>query len=61
MKVGQMVPNYARWWRGDEIWATCEKAKETVLDSLFFVNHIIVTPEQYIGTGNDYMGTYGTP
>ncbi len=55
MKIGQMVPNYARWWRGDEIWATCEKGKEMGLSSLFFVDHIIVTPEQYIGMGNGYM------
>ncbi len=55
MKIGQMVPNYARWWRGDEIWATCEKAKEIGLDALFFVDHVIVAPRQYIGMGNGYM------
>ena len=55
MKIGIRVPNYARWWRGDEIWQTCEKAKAMGLDSLWFVDHVIVTPEQYAGYGNGYM------
>ncbi len=55
MKIGQMIPNYARWWRGDGIWATCEKAKELDLDALFFVDHVMYTPHQYVGYGNGYM------
>ena len=55
MKIGIRVPNYARWWRGDALWATCEKGKEIGLDSLFFVDHVIFTPAQYVGYGNGYM------
>ena len=55
MKVGMMVPNYARWFRGDGIWATCEKGKELDLDALCFVDHVIITPRQYVGMGNGYM------
>jgi len=55
MKVGMLLPNYARWFRGDEIWEICEKAKEMKLDSLYFVDHIMVTPHQYVGYGNGYM------
>ena len=58
MKVGMLLPNYARWFRGDEIWEVCEKAKEIGLDSLFFVDHIIVRPHQTIGMGNGYMDIY---
>ena len=60
MKIGIIVPNYARWWRGDAIWATCEKAKEIGLDSLHFVDHVIFTPAQYVGYGNGYMDMYTT-
>ena len=55
MKIGLMLPNYARWFRGDGIWATCEKAKELELDSLCFVDHVMFTPRQYVGYGNGYM------
>ncbi len=55
MKVGMQVPNYARWFRGEGIWATCEKGKELGLDALCFVDHVIITPRQYIGMGNGYM------
>ncbi|MEK7777614.1 MAG: TIGR03619 family F420-dependent LLM class oxidoreductase [Chloroflexota bacterium] len=55
MKVGMRLPNYARWFRGDGIWATCEKGKEIGLDALFFVDHIMFTPHQYVGYGNGYM------
>jgi len=55
MKVGVMLPNYARWFRGDGIWATCEKGKELDLDALCFVDHVIITPRQYVGMGNGYM------
>ena len=55
MKIGMMVPNYARWFRGDGIWATCEKGKELGLDALCFVDHVMVTPHQYVGYGNGYM------
>ena len=58
MKIGMQLPNYARWFRGDEIWEVCEKAKEMKLDALFFVDHIIVTPHQYVGYGNGYMDIY---
>lgn len=55
MQIGMMIPNYARWLRGDEIWQVCEKAKELELDALCFVDHVIVTPRQYVGYGNGYM------
>ena len=55
MKIGLMLPNYARWFRGEGIWATCEKGKEMGLDALSFVDHIMVTPQQYVGYGNGYM------
>ena len=55
MQIGMMIPNYARWLRGDEIWEVCEKAKELGLDALCFVDHVIVTPHQYVGYGNGYM------
>ena len=55
MKVGMRLPNYARWFRGKGIWATCEKAKEMDLDALFFVDHVMFTPTQYVGYGNGYM------
>ena len=55
MKIAMMLPNYARWFRGEGIWATCEKGKELGLDALCFVDHIMVTPQQYVGYGNGYM------
>ncbi len=55
MKIGMQVPNYARWFRGDGIYATCEKGKELDLDALCFVDHVIITPAQYVGMGNGYM------
>ena len=55
MRVGMMVPNYARWFRGEGIFATCEKGKELNLDALCFVDHVIATPRQYVGMGNGYM------
>lgn len=55
MKVGMMIPNYARWLRGDEIWEVCDKAKQLGVDALCFVDHVIVTPHQYVGYGNGYM------
>ena len=60
MKIGLYLPNYARWFRGDQIWTVCEKAKEMGLDSLWFVDHIIFTPEQYVGYGNGYMDIWIT-
>lgn len=55
MKIGLRLPNFARWFRGDAIWATCEKGKELDLDALSFVDHVIFTPQQYVGYGNGYM------
>jgi len=55
MKVGMMVPNYARWFRGEGIVDTCEKGKELELDALCLVDHVIATPRQYVGMGNGYM------
>ncbi len=55
MKIGLRLPNFARWFRGDAIWATCEKGKEIDLDALSFVDHVIFTPQQYVGYGNGYM------
>ncbi len=60
MKVGIIVPNYARWWRGEAIMATCKKAQEIGVDSLHFVDHVIFTPAQYVGYGNGYMDIYTT-
>ncbi len=55
MKVGMMLPNYARWLRGEGLWATLEKGKELGLDALCFVDHVIATPRQYVGMGNGYL------
>ena len=55
MKIGVILPAYARWLRGDAIWAICEKAKEIGVDSLHFEDHVIFTPHQYVGYGNGYM------
>ncbi|MFH1141097.1 MAG: TIGR03619 family F420-dependent LLM class oxidoreductase [Chloroflexota bacterium] len=60
MRIGIVVPNYARWWRGEAIWDTCAKAREAGVDSLHFVDHIIFTPAQYIGYGNGYMDMWTT-
>ena len=40
MKIGLMVPNYARWFRDDAIWDVCLKAKElgvSVLEEAAFL------------------------
>ena len=58
MKIGLMVPNYARWFRDDAIWDVCLKAKELGVDALSFVDHIIITRNQYAGMGNGYMEQY---
>ena len=55
MKIGILVPSYARWWRGNEIVDTCAKARDMGLDSLWFYDHVILTPEQNAGYGNGYM------
>ncbi len=55
MKIGVMLPTYARWFRGEGIWATCEKGKEMGLDALCFFDHVIFSPKQYVGLGNGYM------
>ena len=55
MKIGLSLPNYARWFRGEGIWAVCEKAQEMEIDALSFVDHVIFTPAQYVGYGNGYM------
>ncbi|MSQ22153.1 MAG: LLM class flavin-dependent oxidoreductase [Dehalococcoidia bacterium] len=55
MKIGMMLPNYARWFRGERILATCEKGKELGLDAFSFVDHVMMTPRQYVGMGNGYM------
>ena len=60
MKVGIIVPSYARWWRGQAMWDTLEQAKKAGVDSLHFVDHIIFTPAQYVGYGNGYMDMWTT-
>jgi len=50
-----MLPNYARWFRDEGIWNVCLKGKEIGLDAFSFVDHIIVTRNQYAGFGNGYM------
>ena len=55
MKIGLVMPTYGEWVRGDEVWAICEKAKEIGVDSLYFVDHIIITPQQAIGQQGGYM------
>ncbi len=54
MKVGIMVPSYARWWRAEGIWAICEKGKEIGVDSLYFADHVI-TPQQPSGGNDGFM------
>ncbi|MFA7249716.1 MAG: LLM class flavin-dependent oxidoreductase [Dehalococcoidia bacterium] len=58
MKIGLMMPNYARWFRDDAIWDVCLKAKELGFDALSFVDHVIITRAQYAGMGNGYMEQY---
>ncbi len=60
MRFGMMLPNYARWFRDEGIWATCLKGKEIGLDALNFVDHIIFTRNQYAGLGNGYMDIWTT-
>lgn len=55
MKIGLVMPIYGQWVHGDEVWAVCEKAKEIGVDSLYFVDHIIITPQQAIGQQGGYM------
>ncbi len=50
MKVGLVMPTYP-WFRGDDIWAMCDKAKQVGIPSLFFVDHIILTPKQSTDQG----------
>ncbi|MFA7249505.1 MAG: LLM class flavin-dependent oxidoreductase [Dehalococcoidia bacterium] len=58
MKIGMLLPNFARWFRDDAIWEVCLKAKELRLDALSFVDHLIITRSQYAGMGNGYMEQY---
>ena len=58
MKIGLMVPNYARWFRDDAIWDVCLKAKELGVDALSFVDHVVMTRAHYAGMGNGYMEQY---
>ncbi len=58
MKIGLMIPNYARWFRDDAVWEVCAKAKELGFDALSFVDHVIITKNQYAGMGNGYMEQY---
>ena len=58
MRFGMMIPNFARWFRDDAIWQTCLKGKEIGLDAFSFVDHVIVTRNQYAGFGNGYMDIY---
>ena len=53
-----MIPNYARWFRDDAIWEVCLRAKEIGIDALCFVDHVIITRNQYAGMGNGYMEQY---
>ena len=55
MKFGIMLPNYARWFRDDALWQVCLRGKEIGLNAFSFVDHIIVTRNQYAGFGNGYM------
>ena len=55
MKIGLMLPNYARWFRDEAIYETCARAKELDVDSLCFMDHIIFTRSQYVGFGNGYQ------
>ena len=58
MRFGIMLPNFARWFRDDAIWQTCLKGREIGLDAFSFVDHVIVTRNQYAGFGNGYMDIY---
>lgn len=55
MKIGIVAPTFALWWRGEGVWATCEKGKEVGLDSLYFADHVITTPKQASGQGDGFM------
>ncbi len=51
MKIGLAIPQYARWFRGERAFRVLAKAKEMNLESLWFVDHIILSPTQAVGYG----------
>ena len=55
MKAGLAIPIYARWFRGEPAFEVLAKAKEMRLESIWLVDHIILTPTQALGYGT------GTP
>ena len=46
MKIGLAVPMYARWFNGAPLLEVMAKAKEVGFDSIWTVDHIILTPDQ---------------
>ncbi|MSQ29194.1 MAG: LLM class flavin-dependent oxidoreductase [Dehalococcoidia bacterium] len=52
MKIGLALPIYARWFQGDPALQVLNKAKALGVESLWLVDHIILTPTQAIGYGN---------
>src|SRR5262245_54387368 len=55
MKLGLAIPCYARWFRGEPSFRVLEASKKLGLDSVWLVDHIILTPAQAVGYGS------GTP
>ncbi|MYB41912.1 MAG: LLM class flavin-dependent oxidoreductase [Chloroflexi bacterium] len=51
MKIGLAIPQYARWFRGEPAFRVLAKARELRLQSIWLVDHIILTPTQAVGYG----------
>ena len=51
MKIGLAIPQYARWFRGEPALRVLTKAREMSLQSIWLVDHIVLTPTQAVGYG----------
>ncbi len=58
MKIGLAIPQYARWFRGEPAFRVLEQAKAMNLESLWLVDHIILTPTQAVGYGTGTMDVW---
>ncbi len=52
MKIGLAVPIYARWFHGEPAFRVMSKAKELEMQSIWMVDHLILTPSQAVGYGS---------
>ena len=51
MKIGLAIPQYARWFRGEPALRVLTRAREMSLQSIWLVDHIVLTPTQAVGYG----------